>query len=352
MTEIQISASRTYDVVIGRGLLSQAGQRIAPLIRGRNAVIISDSNVFSLYGQAVQKSLESAGFAVNTAVFTAGEENKNPQTLLDLLNQVGGFGLTRSDVIVALGGGVVGDMGGLCAALYLRGIPCVQIPTSLLAMVDSSVGGKTAVNLDSGKNQMGTFTQPHLVLCDLDCLDTLSPQVYAEGMAEIIKYGMIRSKTLLNQLLKGDMQKEIEDVVAQCIAIKRDVVNSDERDVGERQILNFGHTVGHAIEALGHYQIFHGEGVAMGMAILTRGCVKLGMCDPQCLQILETLLEKYHLPQHTDFTPEALYSATKSDKKRAGKAITLILPDEIGNCVLHQTDDQLLMSLIQAGCQP
>ncbi len=352
MTEIQISASRTYDVVIGRGLLSQAGQRIAPLIRGRNAVIISDSNVFSLYGNTVQNSLKASGFAVNTAIFTAGEENKNPQTLLELLNQVGGFGLTRSDVIVALGGGVVGDMGGLCAALYLRGIPCVQIPTSLLAMVDSSVGGKTAVNLDSGKNQMGTFTQPHLVLCDLDCLQTLTPQVYAEGMAEIIKYGMIASQPLLNQLLHGTMDGEIEDVVAQCISIKRDVVATDERDVGERQILNFGHTVGHAIEALAHYEIYHGEGVAMGMAIVTRGAVALGMCHPQCLTTLETLLTKYNLPQHADFSVDSLHGATMSDKKRGGKGIILILPSQLGQCTLHQTDDQLLRQLIQAGCQP
>ncbi len=351
MTTIQINASRTYDVVIGRNLLPETGARIAPLIKGRNAVIISDSNVFPLYGAAVKSSLELSGFTVNTAIFEAGEENKNPQTLLNLLAEVGSFGLTRSDVIVALGGGVTGDMGGLCSALYLRGIPCVQIPTSLLAMVDSSVGGKTAVNLPSGKNQMGTFTQPHLVLCDLDCLATLSPAVYAEGMAEIIKYGMIRSAALLNQLETGDMAEEIEDVVAQCVALKRDVVDTDERDVGERQLLNFGHTVGHAIELLGHYQIFHGEGVAMGMAILTRACVKLGLCHPQCLTILESLLTKYNLPQRTDFPVDSLHKATLSDKKRDGKAITLVLPDKVGNCVLSQADDVQLMEMLQLGCQ-
>ncbi len=352
MTTITVSASRTYDVVIGRNLLPQAGERIAPVIKGRRAVIISDDNVFPLYGAIVQKSMEAAGLTVNSAVFPAGEQYKNPKTLLTLLDQVGGYGLTRSDVIVALGGGVTGDMGGLCSALYLRGIPCVQIPTSLLAMVDSSVGGKTAVNLESGKNQMGTFTQPHLVLCDLDCLKTLSPQVYAEGMAEIIKYGMIRSAALLHQLQTGDMEQEIEDVVAQCIAIKRDVVATDERDVGERQLLNFGHTVGHAIEALGHYQIYHGEGVSMGMAILTRACVQMGLCDPQCLTVLEDLLTKYNLPQHTNFSSEALHAATFSDKKRAGSAITLVLPDVVGNCVLHQTDDSQLMEMLQLGCQP
>ncbi len=352
MTTITVTASRTYDVVIGRNLLTHAGDYIAPLIKGRTALIISDSNVFPLYGSAVQNSLEGAGFTVHSAIFQAGEEQKNPQTLLSLLNSAGGYGLTRSDVIVALGGGVAGDMGGLCSALYLRSIPCVQIPTSLLAMVDSSVGGKTAVNLDSGKNQMGTFTQPHLVLCDLDCLQTLTPQVYAEGMAEIIKYGMIASQPLLNHLLHGNMDGEIEDVVAQCISIKRDVVATDERDVGERQILNFGHTVGHAIEALAHYEIYHGEGVAMGMAIVTRGAVALGMCHPHCLTTLETLLTKYNLPQHTDFSVDSLHGATMSDKKRGGKGITLILPTQLGQCTLHQTDDQLLRQLIQAGCQP
>lgn len=352
MTTIQVTASRTYDVVIGRNLLVEAGSRIAPFVTGRRAVILSDSNVFPLYGDIVKKSLESSGFTVGSAIFTAGEVQKNPQVLLSLMNEVGQFGLTRTDVVVALGGGVTGDMGGLLSALFLRGIACVQIPTSLLAMVDSSVGGKTAVNLPTGKNQMGTFTQPHLVLCDLDCLATLSPAVYAEGMAEIIKYGMIKSKDLLTQLQTGDIDREIEDIVAQCILIKREVVACDERDTGDRQLLNFGHTLGHAIEACGNYQFYHGEGVAIGMWIITRGAVAQGLCDPSCLSVLDVLLDKFNLPRTCEFTPEALLSAAQSDKKRDGAAITLVLPSIVGTAVLCKTDFNQLEALLRLGVAP
>ena len=276
METITVNASRTYQVQVGAGLLARTGELSAPLIQGRDAVIVSDSNVWPRYGRTVAGSLVQAGFRVREFVFPAGEASKNPQVLLELLTFLARHELTRSDAVFALGGGVTGDMAGLAAALYLRGIACVQLPTSLLSMVDSSVGGKTAVDLPEGKNLVGTFTQPHLVLCDTQALDTLSPAVLAEGWAEIIKYGMIRSRELLDFLREKPAGENLDWVIAQCLTIKRDVVAADERDNAVRQVLNFGHTIGHAIERCGHYAIYHGEGVAMGMAIMTRAWTGVG----------------------------------------------------------------------------
>lgn len=349
METITVNASRTYQVQVGAGLLARTGELSAPLIQGRDAVIVSDSNVWPRYGRTVAGSLTQAGFRVREFVFPAGEASKNPQVLLELLTFLARHELTRSDAVFALGGGVTGDMAGLAAALYLRGIACVQLPTSLLSMVDSSVGGKTAVDLPEGKNLVGTFTQPHLVLCDTQALDTLSPAVLAEGWAEIIKYGMIRSRELLDFLREKPAGENLDWVIAQCLTIKRDVVAADERDNAVRQVLNFGHTIGHAIERCGHYAIYHGEGVAMGMAIMTRAGVKQGRCPAECWTVLEELLDKYHLPKTCDMDPADLLAAARADKKRRGNAITLIQPERLGNCVLYKTDYDELARVLEVG---
>ncbi len=351
MTSITVNASRIYEVRIGPGLLAQAGALSAPLLPGRRAVIVSDSNVWPLCGKGVQDSLEREGFRVDSFVFPAGEPSKSTQTLVELLTFLAQKGLTRTDALFALGGGVVGDLGGLAAALYLRGIPCVQLPTSLLSMVDSSVGGKTAVDLPQGKNLVGTFTQPHLVLCDTDALNTLPPAVYAEGWAEVIKYGMIRSEALLDVLREEPTGADLEWIIAHCVSIKRDVVAADERDNDVRQLLNFGHTIGHAIERCGDYSIYHGEGVAMGMAIMTRACVRMGKCPPECRQVLEALLDKYRLPKTCGISAEELLRASGADKKRRGTSITLIQPKVLGECVLHQTDDGELARVLELGME-
>lgn len=349
METITVNTSRTYQVQVGAGLLARTGELSAPLLQGRDAVIVSDSNVWPRYGRTVAGSLAQAGFRVREFVFPAGEASKNPQVLLELLTFLARHELTRSDAVFALGGGVTGDMAGLAAALYLRGIACVQLPTSLLSMVDSSVGGKTAVDLPEGKNLVGTFTQPHLVLCDTQALDTLSPAVLAEGWAEIIKYGMIRSRELLDFLREKPAGENLDWVIAQCLTIKRDVVAADERDNAVRQVLNFGHTIGHAIERCGHYAIYHGEGVAMGMAIMTRACVKQGRCPAECWTVLEELLDKYHLPKTCDMDPADLLAAARADKKRRGNAITLIQPERLGNCVLYKTDYDELARVLEVG---
>ena len=348
---ITVNASRTYEVKSGSGLLARTGELSAPLIAGREAVIVSDSNIWPLYGATVQASLEAAGFRVERFVFPAGERNKTPQTLMELLTFLAQKGLSRADAVFALGGGVTGDMAGLAASLYLRGIPCVQLPTSLLSVVDSSVGGKTAVDLPEGKNLIGTFTQPHLVLCDTDVLATLPAAVEAEGWAEIIKYGMIRSAELLERLEQKPVGEELEWVIAHCISIKRDVVAEDEQDNAVRQLLNFGHTIGHAIERCADYSIYHGEGVAMGMAIMTRACVKQGKCPAECLTVLETLLDRYGLSGTCNVPKEKLLEAARADKKRRGSAITLIQPNRLGSCVLHKTDYNELAQVLEMGME-
>ena len=349
MTSITVNASRTYEVRIGPGLLAQAGALSAPLLFGREAVVVSDSNVWPMYGKTVQDSLERVGFRVDSFVFPAGEAWKNTQTLVELLTFLSKAGLTRSDAVFALGGGVTGDMAGLAAALYLRGIPCIQLPTSLLAAVDSSVGGKTAVDLPEGKNLVGTFTQPHLVLCDTDVLNTLPPGVYAEGWAEIIKYGMICSKALLDGLQDDPVSADLEWIIAHCVSIKRDLVAADEKDNDVRQLLNFGHTIGHAIERCRNYSIYHGEAVAVGMAIMTRACVRMGKCPPECWKVLEALLDKYHLPKTCGIKTEDLLKASGTDKKRRGETITIIQPCELGKCTLYKTNNQELAQVLAQG---
>ena len=349
METISVHASRDYEVRIGSGLLTRTGELSAPLIKGRHAMIVSDSNVWPLYGSMVQASLEDAGFQVDHFIFPAGEQSKNTDTLVRLLTYLAQMDMTRSDAVFALGGGVTGDMAGLAASLYLRGIPCVQLPTSLLSVVDSSVGGKTAVDLPEGKNLVGTFTQPHLVLCDTNVLATLSPQVEAEGWAEIIKYGMIRSQELINFLLENTPGTDIEWVIAHCVSIKRDVVAQDEQDNAVRQVLNFGHTIGHAIERCSGYSLYHGEGVAMGMAIMTRACARQKKCPPACWTVLETLLDKYHLPKTTDKSVDELLEAAHADKKRRGDAITLIQPEVLGRCGLYPTNYDELRRVLELG---
>ena len=319
METISVHASRDYEVRIGSGLLTRTGELSAPLIKGRHAMIVSDSNVWPLYGSMVQASLEDAGFQVDHFIFPAGEQSKNTDTLVQLLTCLAQKGMTRSDGVFALGGGVTGDMAGLAASLYLRGIPCVQLPTSLLSVVDSSVGGKTAVDLPEGKNLVGTFTQPH------------------------------RSQELINFLLENTPGTDIEWVIAHCVSIKRDVVAQDEQDNAVRQVLNFGHTIGHAIERCGGYSIYHGEGVAMGMAIMTRACVRQKKCPPACWTVLETLLDKYHLPKTTDKSIDELLEAAHADKKRRGDAITLIQPEVLGNCVLYPTNYDELRRVLELG---
>lgn len=349
MKTVRINASVCYDVVIGRGLLSEAGGKIQAAAGTGRAAVITDDAVDKLYSETVCKSLEKAGIAPVKYVFAHGEQSKTIRTWAEILEFLAKERLTRGDLVVALGGGVVGDIAGFAAASYLRGVRFVQIPTTFLAAIDSSVGGKTAVDLEAGKNLAGAFYQPRLVLCDIDTLDTLSPEIFADGAAEAIKYGVLRPTKLFSIFETGEVRPALEDIIEECVSIKRDVVAEDEFDRGQRQFLNLGHTVGHAIEKLSHFSITHGHAVAAGMAIAARMSESLGIMPEQDRRRLEETLLQNALPIRTSFDAAELAEAASSDKKRDGSRINLILPEQIGACRLYPTDVKALAGLIRRG---
>ena len=351
MTSVTVRASRTYDVQIGSGLLKSAGASLCALLPPpRTVMIVSDDTVFPLWGKTLTDSLVSAGYTVKTFVFPHGEASKNEQTLLSLWHALASEGLTRTDCLVALGGGVVGDMTGFAAATYLRGIPFVQFPTTLLAMVDSSVGGKTGIDLPEGKNLVGAFNQPIGVFCDTDTLSTLPPDILADGSAEVIKYGYIGDTTLLSMLEK-DFHADPEAVIARCVADKRDVVEADERDTGKRQLLNLGHTAGHAVEACSNFGISHGSAVAIGIVIMTRAAVAMGLCEEDTLPHVIDMLKRYNLPTTCPFGARELAAVAMKDKKRAGSRITLVLPVRVGESVLHPIPVEDLEAFLAHGTE-
>ena len=349
MTEITIQASKSYNVLIGSGLLANIGKEISKVTKSKNTVIVSDSNVWPYYGAGVTYALQQAGFTVASFVFPAGEESKNGATYLSLLNFLAEHKVTRSDTLIALGGGVVGDLTGFAAATYLRGIRCIQVPTTLLAMVDSSVGGKTAIDLPAGKNLVGAFYQPSLVICDTDTLSTLPAEVFRAGCAEVIKYAVLYSAELFEHLEAFGPSFHPEPVIAQCVQFKRDVVMQDEFDNGMRQMLNLGHTFGHGVEAASRFQISHGDAVAVGMAMIARAAEKRNICPAEVRERLLALLTQFQLPIVSTYTADIIYEAALSDKKRSGDSINLIIPEQLGCCRIFPTPVQQMKSFIEAG---
>ena len=334
MQKVTVHASHDYDILIGSGLLPSLGQEAVKCVRGGKACVVSESNVYPLHGAAAEQSLKAAGFEVVSYVFPAGEESKNGQTYLSLLNFLAEHQLTRADLLVALGGGVVGDLTGFAAATYLRGLDYLQIPTSLLAQVDSSVGGKTAIDLPGGKNLVGAFKQPVAVLCDLDTLDTLPKMFLADGMGEVIKYGMIRDEKLFELLEQHNLENvssAMDEIVPTCIDIKRDVVEQDEFDTGERMILNFGHTLGHAVESYYHYETYtHGSAVAAGMCMMTEKT-----CTPELYVRLCDCVKAYDLPTEVPASLSELVPLCGNDKKRASAALRFIVCETIGKAEIR-----------------
>lgn len=343
MKQITVQASRQYDVLIGSGLLDHLGRYTAELGGVKKVCIVSDSNVWPLYSQQARSGLEASHAEVFSFVFPAGEEQKNGSTYLDLLNALSQNQFTRSDIIVALGGGVVGDLAGFAAATYLRGIRYIQVPTTLLAAVDSSVGGKTAIDLPAGKNLAGAFWQPSLVLCDISTLNSLPEDIFRDGCAEVIKYGVLYDAALFRHLTDSGLAFDREAVIARCVELKRDVVAADEYDTGARMKLNLGHTVGHGIEACSGYRVSHGKAVAAGMAIIARGT----HC-PDAQKIIDCL-NRFSLPTTTDYSPEALADFALMDKKRSGGTVRVIIPRSIGQCDIVVTPVEQLKSLIEEG---
>ena len=348
MKTIRVNASESYDVVISGGILGKIAE-LCP-VKGCKAALISDDRVFLLYGDIVKNALEKSGFTVAVHIFQNGERSKNIAEYTKILEFLAENQLTGSDCIFALGGGVCGDMSGFAAATYLRGIRFVQIPTTFLAAVDSSVGGKTGVNLTAGKNLVGAFHQPTFVLCDTDTFKTLEKETFLDGVSETIKCGMIRDKALFDKMSEN-YTDDLEEIITSCIEVKRSVVEEDEFDSGARRLLNFGHTIGHTIEKLSGFGVTHGHAVAIGMAIVTKASYKMGICGKAVYDELIKTLKNCGLPTDCEYTAEQIYQTALLDKKRRGDSITLVLPKEIGECILAEIPTDELYNFIEKGLE-
>lgn len=332
MSKIHVGASVSYDVTVERGILDRVGEEAAKLIKPCRAVIVSGEKVFPLYGKRLVSSLENAGFEVLTFIHESGEGAKSLAVFGALQSFLCENHISRTDVLFALGGGVTGDLTGFAAATYQRGIAFVQIPTTLLAAVDSSVGGKTAINIEAYKNQVGCFYQPKAVFCDPELLKTLPAEDYRCGCAEVIKYGVLGDAELFRMLAESDIHENEEIIISRCVEKKRDIVQADEFDNGVRRLLNLGHTIGHAVEKCSNFKISHGDAVAIGMAAIMRSAAKRGICSDADCENAIAVLKKHGLPTELCFERDELADACKSDKKIAGSRLHLVVPEAIGSC--------------------
>ena len=316
MKKVHISLKDySYDVLIEKGLLSNISDYIDI---SREIVIISDDNIPKEYIELIISKLNKP----LTFFVPQGEQSKSMETAYSLLNKLVENKVTRSVLIIALGGGVIGDLAGFVSSVYMRGVDYIQIPTTLLSQIDSSVGGKVGINADNMKNAIGSFKQPKLVLIDPNTLHTLEKRQISSGIAEMIKYGVIASKQLFTDLLTKDIFKDIEHYIYQCVTIKKDVVVEDEFDYGLRQLLNFGHTIGHALEQYSNYNLLHGEAVSIGMVLMSKE-------KPYYKKLIE-VLNKYNLPTSYEYDKEAIYSYIVTDKKASKHNLNIIIADELG----------------------
>lgn len=344
MRELRVNLKEnSYDIKIQKGILDRLGMEVKEVFSGEKVFIITDKNVDKYYGGIAVNSLEKSGFKVSKMVLEPGEGTKTFNTLPLIYDKLLDFKLTRKDLIITLGGGVIGDLGGFSAASFLRSVPFIQVPTSLLAQVDSSVGGKVGVDLPRGKNLVGAFYQPKKVIIDPNVLNTLDDRFFKDGMAEVIKYGFIRSKSLYIKLkslkTKEDIMGDIEDIIYECCDIKRSIVERDEKDLGERMVLNFGHTLGHAIEKYyGFNKYTHGEGVAIGMYNIARICEEKGIVKSKYSDEIKEILIQNGLPYIVDLEDkEAIIEAISLDKKNMGSTLKVIIMKELGNAEIYNT---------------
>ena len=349
MKTVYVNAQKGYGVFIENGLLSRCGEIIKETADARKAAVITDSNVAPLYLGKVTDSLRKIGINPESFIIDAGEKSKDINTLNRILEYLAEKRITRSDLIVSLGGGVCGDIAGFAASVYLRGIKIIHIPTTLLASIDSSVGGKTAINLSAGKNLAGTFKQPEAVICDPETLLTLPRREFVNGMAEAIKYGVLFSDDFFESLATEPTGENICGMIEKCVTFKKAAVEKDEFDNGGRKLLNLGHTIGHAIEKCSGFEISHGFAVAAGMALTARAGEKLGLTNKGTAKKIEAVLTTYSLPTDTVFDASSLAAAAVSDKKTDGEDITLVIPERIGKCVLKKTPISELEYFIEKG---
>ena len=333
---------KSYPIIIEKGIINRVGEEVSKVYKGKRIFIITDHNVSKYYGDKVLFSLKNKNFEVKLLSLEPGEKTKGFNTLPDIYNEFLNFNLTRSDLIIALGGGVIGDLAGFAASTYLRGIDFIQIPTSLLAQVDSSVGGKVAVDLERGKNLVGSFYHPKCVLIDPQVLSTLNDKFFADGMGEVIKYGCIKDSNFFEFLYKmkdnEQLMSNMEEVIYKCCDIKRQVVERDEKDKGERMLLNFGHTLGHSIEQYYNYEKYtHGEAVAIGMYMITKISEEKGLTKKDTAEKIKDILIKYNLPYEVNVNLKELLEAINLDKKKMGNDLNIIVLKEIGNSEIYKT---------------
>ena len=348
MTSVQVNASSTYPVHIGAGLLDQSGERISQVTKSRRCAVVTDSTVGPLYAARVCASLERAGFAALLYTFPAGEQNKNIENYSKILEFFAQNRLTRTDCVASLGGGVAGDMAGFAAATYQRGVDYIQMPTSFLAASDSSVGGKTAVDLAAGKNLAGAFWQPKMVLCDTDTFSSLPADTFADGIAAPIKHAFIKDKEFLDFLLSADIRQSIQQVVRRNVEIKAAVVGEDEFEHGTRKFLNFGHTLGHAIEKCSGYGVTHGHAVAVGMVLASRAAERLGYSPAGTLEAVIRANKHFGLPTECPYTAGELYDAATGDKKRDGGSIDVVVLETVGQAKTVRLDMDGLRAFTEA----
>ncbi|MBC2582017.1 3-dehydroquinate synthase [Clostridium sp. DJ247] len=333
---------KNYNIYIEKNILKQVGKYLSETYKGRKIAIITDHNLERLYGDTIRNVLEESGFNVNIISIKPGEESKSIDTLQEVYKKLCEFKIVRKDLIIALGGGVVGDLSGFAASTYLRGIPYIQIPTSLLAQVDSSVGGKVAVDLPWGKNLVGSFYHPDAVFIDPEVLKTLDKRFFYDGLAEVIKYGFIRDKNIIDKLMnyKNDEEllENIEEIIYTCCNIKKTIVEADEKDFGDRMLLNFGHTLGHAVEKYFNFKNYtHGEAVAIGMVQITKKSEELQITEKGASECIIQVLKKYNLPYEMPLMDrEAVIDTLTLDKKNIGEHINLIVLKNIGEAVIEK----------------
>lgn len=347
MRTVKVDTAFPYDILIERGLIKNIAPYVKKVTEAKKITVITDTNVEKYYAENVISSLKNSGFDTSLFVYEAGEKSKNLGTIQNMYSHMADFRMSRKDIVVALGGGVCGDMAGFAAATYMRGIDFIQIPTSLLAQVDSSVGGKTGVDIAQGKNLVGAFHQPILVIIDPDTLSTLPEYYINDGMAEVIKYGCIKDSALFKTLEDKNALEIIDDVIETCVSIKRDVVNRDEKEAGERMILNFGHTLGHSLEKIYNFEgLSHGQAVAVGMVMITEASERAGLTEKGTLERLIPLCKKYNLPVSDNADVKEIISYCASDKKAGGGSVNLVLLKKIGESFIRKTPLDELDSFI------
>ncbi|AJA49869.1 3-dehydroquinate synthase [Clostridium pasteurianum DSM 525 = ATCC 6013] len=353
MSNIMVNLShKTYPIYITKGLMNSIGKEIKKIYSGNKIAVVTDSNVNSFYGDRLEKALKDENYNVKTLVVEAGEKSKSFEVLLKLYDELLDFEITRGDLIIALGGGVVGDLTGFAAATTLRGISFIQVPTSLLAQIDSSIGGKVAVDLPRGKNLIGNFYHPEAVFIDPDVLKTLDKKFLHDGMGEVIKYGAIKDRQLFDKLMTfkddNDLLDHIDEIIYRCCSIKKEVVEKDEKDKGDRMLLNFGHTLGHVIEKYFNYEKYtHGEAVSIGMYKITEKSEAMGITEKGTSELLKKILIKYGLPFEVEaLNKDKVLETISMDKKNDRDRINIILLNKLGEAFIKNIDSKLMENYI------